>query len=158
MIDLSNLQNTSRPKKRYKRVGRGPGSGLGKTCGRGEKGAGSRSGYKRRWGYEGGQFRTFMKMPERGFNNARFRTEVESVNLGQLNMLFEDGDIVSLETLKERGFLSGRPKLLKILGKGELTKKVTIHANRLSDTAREKLHKAKIKVELIAEGPVAEAE
>lgn len=144
MITLGTLKNTSRPRKNVKRVGRGPGSGLGKTCGRGEKGAGSRSGYTRRYGYEGGQFRTFMKMPIRGFSNARFQTRFEVVNLDQIDSMFEDGEVVNAETLANRGFLSGRPEGIKILGNGELTKKVTIQADAISEGAREKLHKAKI--------------
>lgn len=144
MVTLGTLKNTSRPRKNVKRVGRGLGSGLGKTCGRGEKGAGSRSGYKRRHTYEGGQFRMFMKMPIRGFNNARFRTEYEAVNLSQINKMFEDGETVSVETLTERGFIKGRNVLVKILGNGELTKKVKIEADAFSKSAEEKLNKAKI--------------
>src|SRR5215204_5268096 len=108
MMNLSTLKNTTKIAKRTKRVGRGLGSGLGKTCGRGEKGAGARSGYKRRLTYEGGQFRMFMKMPIRGFNNARFRTEYEPINLSQINKMFEDGDVVSVQTLTDRGFIKGR--------------------------------------------------
>jgi large subunit ribosomal protein L15 len=145
MITLSNLKNTTRPKKRSKRVGRGPGSGLGKTCGRGEKGAGARSGYKRRLGYEGGQFRTFMKLPQRGFNNTRFQKPLDVVNLGQIEVMYTNGEVVDVVTLAQHGFISGRSNGIKILGKGELTKKVTIHADAFSDTAREKLQKAKIK-------------
>lgn len=144
MFTLGSLKNTTRPRKNVKRVGRGLGSGLGKTCGRGEKGAGARSGYKRRHTYEGGQFRMFMKMPIRGFNNARFRTEYEAINLGQINKMFEDGDVVSVETLTERGFIKGRNVLVKILGTGELTKKVKIEADAFSKSAEEKLNKAKI--------------
>lgn len=148
MFSLSNLKNISRPKLAPKRVGRGLGSGLGKTCGRGEKGAGSRSGYKRRYGYEGGQFRTFMKMPQRGFSNARFRRAYDSVNLNQIERMFEDGDLVCLETLCMKGFLSGSSWGLKILGNGELTKKVTIEAHAYSDSAREKLTQANIEFKL----------
>lgn len=144
MITLGSLKNTTRPRKNVKRVGRGLGSGLGKTCGRGEKGAGSRSGYKRRHTYEGGQFRMFMKMPIRGFNNARFRTEYEAINLSQINAMFEDGDVVNAKTLSERGYMKGRGKLVKVLGNGDLTKKVTIEADAYSETAKEKLQHAKI--------------
>lgn len=144
MFTLGTLKNTTRPRKNVKRVGRGLGSGLGKTCGRGEKGAGSRSGYKRRHTYEGGQFRMFMKMPIRGFNNARFRTEYEAVNLSQLDKMFEDGDVVNTATLTERGFINKRNVLVKVLGNGELTKKVKIEADAFSKSAEEKLNKAKI--------------
>jgi large subunit ribosomal protein L15 len=144
MFTLGNLKNTTRPRKNVKRVGRGLGSGLGKTCGRGEKGAGARSGYKRRHTYEGGQFRMFMKMPIRGFNNANFRTEYLAVNLSQINKMFEDGDVVNMESLMERGYVKGRNVLVKVLGNGELTKKVTIEADAFSKSAEEKLNKAKI--------------
>lgn len=144
MVTLGSLKNTTRPRKTVKRVGRGLGSGLGKTCGRGEKGAGSRSGYKRRHTYEGGQFRMFMKMPIRGFNNARFRTEYEAINLSQIDAMFENGDVVNAKTLAEKGYLKGRGKLVKVLGNGELTKKVTIEADAFSETAKQKLQHAKI--------------
>jgi large subunit ribosomal protein L15 len=144
MITLSTLKNISRFKKRAKRVGRGYGCGLGKTCGRGQKGAGARSGYKRRFGYEGGQFRTFMKIPQRGFSQARFRRPYDVVNLGQIESMYEDGEIVNLVSLSERGFLSGSSYGLKVLGNGELNKKVTIEAHAFSDSAREKLNANKI--------------
>lgn len=148
MFSLSTLKNTTRPRTAPKRVGRGLGSGLGKTSGRGEKGAGSRSGYKRRYGYEGGQFRTFMKMPQRGFSNARFRKAYDSINLGQLQFMYEDGEVVNLETLCHRGYLSGTSWGLKILGNGELTRKVTIEAHAYSDSAREKLQQANIEFKI----------
>ena len=144
MITLGTLKNTTRYRKKCKRVGRGPGSGLGKTCGRGEKGAGARSGYKRRFGYEGGQFRNFMKIPIRGFNNANFRTEYDVVNLAQISSLYEDGEVVNIKTMKERGFFNGTKKGLKVLGNGEISKKVTIEADAYSKTALDKLQKAKI--------------
>lgn len=144
MVTLGSLKNTTRPRKNVKRVGRGLGSGLGKTCGRGEKGAGARSGYKRRHTYEGGQFRMFMKMPIRGFNNARFRTEYETINLSQINEMFDDGEVVNAQTLSERGYLKGRGKLVKVLGNGDLKKKVSIEADAYSETAKDKLQQAKI--------------
>lgn len=146
MINLSTLKNTTRMKKRTKRVGRGPGSGLGKTCGRGEKGAGARSGYKRRLGYEGGQFRTFMKIPQRGFNQARFRQAYDVVNLYQIESMYEEGEVVNLLTLAERGFISNKTYGIKILGNGELTKHLTIEAHAFSNSAREKLSAAKIAI------------
>lgn len=149
MIALNSLKNTSRPYKRRKTVGRGTGSGLGKTCGRGEKGAGARSGYKRRFGYEGGQFRTFMKLPIRGFNNARFRKAYDIVNLGQIQNAFSDGEVVNAQTLADKGFLSGCTYGIKLLGKGELTRKVTIEVAALSETAREKLQKASISFTIV---------
>lgn len=159
MISLSSLTNTTRDYKRRRRVGRGPGCGLGKTCGRGEKGAGARSGYKRRLGYEGGQFRTFMKMPERGFSNARFRRAYDTVNLFQIEAMFQDGETVDLESLRDRGFLSGPSYGVKILGDGEITKKLIIHAAAFSKSAIEKLKHAKIEfVEVDSDNNPVEAE
>jgi large subunit ribosomal protein L15 len=144
MLMLGNLKNTTRPYKKMKRVGRGLGSGLGKTCGRGEKGAGSRSGYKRRYTYEGGQFRMFMKMPIRGFSNARFRKRYEVINLAQIDQIYTDGELVNIDTLMEKGYLKGRNVLLKVLGKGDLNKKVTIEADAISQNVQEKLQSANI--------------
>lgn len=148
MLTLNKLKDVTRERKKRKRVGRGIGSGVGKTCGRGEKGAKARAGYKSRAGYEGGQFRLYMKLPIRGFSNARFRTEYDVVNLGQLNEMYEDGETVNAETLLEKGFIRGRSNGIKILGNGELTKKVKIKARAISDSAQAKLQKAKIDVEL----------
>lgn len=149
MTSLSALKDSSRYRKMRIRVGRGPGSGKGKTCGRGEKGAGSRSGYTRRDGYEGGQFRMFMKLPIRGFSNARFRKELEEVNLAQIEQLFEEGELVNVETLRERGYLKGKVAGIKILGKGQLKKKVTIEADAITSGARDKLEQAKISFKTI---------
>jgi len=148
MISLDKLKNTTRPAKARKRVGRGIGSGTGKTCGRGEKGAGSRSGYQRRYGKEGGNMPLFMKIPIRGFNNAQFRRQYDVINLQQLNDIYNDGDTVSIETLRERGFVSGPSHGVKILGSGELTKQVKIRVHALSEGAREKLTHAKIAFEI----------
>lgn len=144
MTSLHTLKNDFRPKKATKRVGRGIGSGLGKTCGRGEKGMGSRSGAKSRAGYEGGQFRTFMKLPIRGFSNAAFRKKLDSINLGQIEKMYQDGETVNTETLKAHGFIGNKSHGVKILGEGELTKKVIIEANAFSEGAREKLTQAKV--------------
>ncbi|PJD96502.1 MAG: 50S ribosomal protein L15 [Parachlamydia sp.] len=148
MITLETLENSIRGRRKCKRVGRGVGSGIGKTCRRGQKGAGARSGYKRRLGYEGGQFRLFAKLPIRGFSNARFRVELDIVNLSQIEEAYEDGEVVNAQTLADRGLLSGRTNGVKVLGEGELTKKVTFEVHSLSKTAREKLQKAKISFQL----------
>ncbi len=148
MISLDKLKNTTRPAKARKRVGRGLGSKLGKTCGRGEKGAGSRSGYKRRLGKEGGNMPLFMKLPIRGFSNVRFRREYDVVNLEQLNNMFKDGETVNIETLRERGFISGQTNGIKLLGTGELKKKLVIRVQAMSDSAREKLTRAKVDFEV----------
>lgn len=146
---LNNLKNTSRPAKARKRVGRGMGSKLGKTCGRGEKGAGSRSGYTRRYGKEGGNMPLFMKIPLRGFNNARFRREYDVVNLEQLNDVFNDGDVVNIQSLRDRGFLSGPSHGIKLLGTGQLTKKLKIQVQAMSESVKEKLTQAKIDFEIV---------
>lgn len=148
MMNLNTLKDITRKRIARKRVGRGMGSKRGKTCGRGEKGAGSRSGAKRRWGKEGGNMPLFMKLPIRGFNNTRFTQRFDAVNLDQLNVIYEDGDVVSPETLKLNGFIGGDLPV-KLLGNGELTKKVTIHVHAISNSAREKLTEAKIPFEVI---------
>ena len=149
MTTMDKLKNTSRPYKRRKRVGRGLGSKLGKTCGRGEKGSGARAGYKRRLGKEGGNMPLFMKLPIRGFSNARFRRAYDAINLEQVNEVFQDGETVDVESLKKRGFISGRTNGIKLLGTGELTKKLIIRVHAFSDSAREKLTRAKIDFEVV---------
>ena len=147
MLTLGALKNTSRPRKHVKRVGRGLGSGLGKTSGRGEKGAGSRSGYKRRHGYEGGQFRMFMKMPIRGFSNEFFKVRYETVNLYQIESMYSDGETVNAETLCDKGFISKKTAKIKVLGNGELTKKVHVSAHAYTQSATDKLTQSKTKFE-----------
>ncbi len=146
MTTLDTLYNICRPKKKRTRVGRGAGSGLGKTCGRGQKGAGARAGYKRRYGYEGGQFRTFMKMPIRGFSNARFRREITAINLDQVNDMFEDGEVVSAQTLFERRYTDSPKDKIKLLGNGTLKKKVTFKVDAISEGAKEKLRHLNVSV------------
>ena len=147
---LSTLANTHRPKQKVQRVGRGPGSKRGKTSCRGVKGDGSRRGSQRRFGYEGGQLPLYRKLPERGFPNGRFKSEVHAVNLWLIQNLYKDGEIVNLKTLREKGYapreVGGG---LKILSKGELTKKVTIEARAFSKAAIEKLEKAKVSFKVI---------
>lgn len=149
MISLNALKDTTRQRKARKRVGRGLGSKHGKTCGRGEKGAGSRSGYRRRYGKEGGNMPLFMKIPIRGFNNARFRKEYDVVNLDQLEVMFEEGEVVNADALRERGFISGTSHGIKVLGNGELKKKLKIQVQAVSEGAREKLTQAKIPFEIV---------
>lgn len=149
MIALNSLYNEKRPYKRRRRVGRGQGSGLGKTCGRGQKGAGARAGYKRRLGYEGGQMRFFMKLPIRGFSNARFRRPLHTVNIHDIESSYQDGEAVTIESLAERGFVRGKTYGVKLLGKGQLTKKVTIEVDAISQGARQKLEEAKIELKVL---------
>lgn len=145
MTTLSNLQNTSRPKKKVQRVGRGPGSNRGKTSNRGHKGDKSRSGYKTRRPQEGGQLPLFRKMPTRGFTRGRHIKASLSLNLSMIEAAYEDGEVVSFETLRQKGMAPRElPGGIKVLGQGELTKKVTIEAHRYSKSAREKLEKNKI--------------
>lgn len=149
MIKLEALKNTHRPYKARKRVGRGLGSKTGKTCGRGEKGAGARAGYKRRYGKEGGNMPLFMKLPIRGFSNFNFRRTYDVVNLEQIERVFSDGEVVSLETLKAKGFISGPSRGVKILAKGDLTKDIKLHVAALSEAAKQKLSQSKTKIELV---------
>lgn len=149
MVSLSSLKDTSRQKKNVRRVGRGISSGAGRTCGRGQKGQGARSGYKRRHGYEGGQFRLYMKLPIRGFSRARFEKRLDAINLELINEMYNDGEVVNLETLRQHGYIKGTSHGLKVLGNGELTKKVTIEAKAFSDGAKKKLQQANIEYTVV---------
>jgi len=124
--------------KRRKRVGRGPGSGHGKTCGRGHKGSGSRSGATSRSLYEGGQMPLARRLPKRGFSNAAFATRYEIVNVLQLEK-FDDGAVVGLEQMAQAGLIDSPKSKVKILGKGELTKKLEVMAHKFSKSAQEKI-------------------
>lgn len=139
MIHLAKLTNTHRPTKKRYRVGRGMGSKCGKTCGRGAKGDKSRRGYKNHFGQEGGQIPLYKKLPTRGFTNGRFKNEIFAINLGMLDKFCADGDVVTLQLLQEKGYAPRRAPSLKILSAGELTKKVTLHAQYFSKAAEEKL-------------------
>lgn len=125
--------------KARKRVGRGIGSGHGKTCGRGHKGAGSRSGSRRRAYFEGGQMTWVRRMPKRGFTNSRFRTEYHVVNVRTLEERLDDGAVVTLESLAAAGIVGDTKKPLKILGEGDLTKKLDVTATKLSKSAAAKI-------------------
>ncbi len=122
-----------------KRVGRGPGSGHGKTSGRGHKGAGSRAGNTRRAYFEGGQMTWARRMPKRGFTNAAFRTEYHVVNLKTLEQRCDDGATVNVETLSKAGIIRDTKKPLKILGEGDLTKRLDVTAAKLSKSAMAKI-------------------
>ncbi len=129
------------------RKGRGPGSGNGKTAGKGHKGQNARSGGGVRLGFEGGQLPLYRKLPKRGFKN-RFATHYAIVNVGTLNAKFENGETVTLETLLEKGILSKGLDGLKVLGNGELTKNLTVEAAIFSQTAKEKIEAAGGKAEV----------
>ena len=147
-MGLNNLKPAEGSKFNRKRVGRGPGSGNGKTAGRGYKGAQSRSGWKYKRGFEGGQMPLHRRVPKRGFTNI-FRTEYDVVNLDQLESLFEKGATVTVESLRERGIVSSRTALVKVLGRGEVTKALTVQAHKFSGKAAEKLAAAGGKAEAI---------
>jgi large subunit ribosomal protein L15 len=146
-MELHELQNQARPFKRRKRVGRGVGSGMGKTSCRGQKGAGARSGYKRRHGYVGGGLRLFQRLPKRGFSRGRWLKRLDVVNLGQLDKVLSDGDMIDEATLRKRGLLSGPSHGIKLLGEGKLTKKVAgCQVTALSKSAREALESAGVSI------------
>ena len=129
-----------------KRLGRGTGSGLGKTSGKGHKGAKARSGGGKRPGFEGGQMPLTMRLPKRGFTN-KFRKEYAAVNVERLN-IFEDGEVVGPVELIQAGILKNVQDGVKILGNGEITKKLTVQANAFTATAKEKIEAAGGKVEV----------
>ena len=130
-----------------KRLGRGIGSGLGKTSGKGHKGAKARSGGGKRPGFEGGQMPLTMRLPKRGFTN-KWRVEFATVNVGTLNERFEDGAVVSPVELIQAGILKNVQDGVKILGNGEITRKLTVQANKFTATAKEKIEAAGGKVEV----------
>lgn len=124
--------------KRARRVGRGRGSGKGKTCGRGHKGVGSRAGSFARPTYEGGQMPLFRRLPKRGFNNSQFARRYEVVNVSQLER-FEDGAEVGLEQLAGAGLIDSVRSRVKVLGDGDLTKRLAVIAHRFSRSAEQKI-------------------
>lgn len=126
--------------KTRKRVGRGIGSGTGKTSGKGQKGQNSRSGGGVRIGFEGGQLPLFRRLSKRGFTNARFKTVYATINVGDLNN-FEEGTVITPELLLETGLVKKQLDGIKVLGNGELTKKITVKANQFSKSAIEKIEK-----------------
>jgi len=148
-IGLHNLKPAPGSRRPRKRVGRGEGSGTGKTAGRGQKGYGSRSGSKRRARFEGGQNPLHMRMRKlRGPNKKMsmpfepFRTHTQPVNLADLEKKFDDGAAVDLDSLRAAGLGTRKNIPVKILGRGELTKKLTVHAHAFSKTARERIEAA----------------
>ncbi|MDZ4685199.1 MAG: 50S ribosomal protein L15 [Planctomycetaceae bacterium] len=134
-----------------KRIGRGIGSGHGKTSGRGHKGAKSRSGYKRHFGKTGGQMPIMRRVAKRGFNNNQFRLTVAEVNISALEAAFEAGTQVTPEMMADRGLAKGRFDVVKVLGDGELNKALTVLAHRFSASAEAKIAAAGGKAERILE-------
>ncbi len=147
-MKLHELRPNEKAFKTRKRVGRGPGSGLGKTSGRGQKGQNARSGGGVRPGFEGGQLPLFRRLPKRGFSNAKFKTVYAVINLSDLNK-FEDGAIVTPEILKEMGILKNQLNGVKVLGNGKLEKKLTVKAHKFSNSAKESIEKMGGKAEVI---------
>ena len=141
-MNLHNLKPNKGAKHRVKRLGKGESSGLGKTSGKGHKGQKARSGSGVRVGFEGGQMPLHRRLPKRGFNNKRFADKVAIVTLYQLEKKFEDGATVNEASLREIGLLSGEFDKVKVLGNGDLTKKLTVSVDALSASAKEKIEKA----------------
>jgi len=146
-MDLSNLRPADGSKQNNFRKGRGHGSGNGKTAGRGHKGQKSRSGGGTRPGFEGGQMPLYRRIPKRGFTNRNYK-EIVGINLHALDR-FEEGAVVSVDTLIETGIVKNPKDGVKILGNGELTKKLTVQANAFSKAAAEKIEALGGKAEVI---------
>jgi large subunit ribosomal protein L15 len=139
-MDLSTVHHGIHKKKRKKRVGRGPGSGHGKTASRGAKGQWASAGAKKPTVlFEGGQMQLFRRIPKRGFSNATWAREYHVVNVGDLDKAFADGATVDPEALKKAGLAKGPADGVRILGQGELTKKLAIRAHHFSKSAQEKI-------------------
>ncbi len=130
------------------RVGRGPGSGKGKTAARGHKGQKSRSGYSRRFGFEGGQMPLIRRLPKRGFSNYPFKKEYVGINLTML-ALFENQDVITVDDFIRKGIVKDIKDGVKILGNGEINRPVVVKAHKFSKSAREKIEKAGGKCEVI---------
>lgn len=140
-IDLKSVTSKGGRYPDRRRIGRGPGSGLGKTSGRGHKGWGQRSGTSRRPGYEGGQMPIYRRVPKRGFTNARFRTDYTVINVEALNG-FDAGATVDLDAVLGRGLTSRISPLFKVLGDGKLEKSLTVRAQKFTKSALEKIRAA----------------
>ena len=147
-MDLSQLAPARGATKKRKRIGRGPGSGHGKTAGRGHKGRGSRSGGNTPPGYEGGQMPLQRRLPKRGFHNL-FRTAYHVVNLGRIEEIFESGAVVDAEALRKHGLVKNFNLPIKILATGTFTKKLVVKAHKFSDTAKQRLEAAGGSAEVI---------
>ena len=147
-MKLHELEKNIGATHRKKRVGSGRGSGLGKTCGRGQKGQKARSGGSINPVFEGGQLPLYRRLPKRGFSNYLFKKEYAVINLGDLNV-FENGTLVTPALLKEKGIIKKQLSGIKVLGNGKLEKKLTIQANKFSASAIEKIKESGSKAEVI---------
>ncbi len=146
-LKLHDLRPAKGANRKRKRVGRGPGSGLGKTAGRGHKGQKSRSGYRSKAGFEGGQMPLYRRLPKRGFTNI-FAKQWVVLNVADLNR-FEDGAEVSPATLIETGYVKKLQDGVRVLGEGELKRKLTVRAHHFSESARKKIEAAGGSVEVL---------
>ena len=140
-MELNSLTNTPGARERRKRVGRGCGSGLGKTAGKGQKGQQSRKGHKHKLVFEGGQMPLVRRLPKRGFNNAAFNAKALAINVSVLEKKFEAGAEITVETLAAAGLTDNKKPLVKILGTGDLTKKFSVKVP-CSASAKAKIEKA----------------
>ena len=147
-MKLHELERNREAKQVRRRVGRGMGSGLGKTSGRGEKGQKARSGVSIPAQFEGGQLPLYRRLPKRGFSNSDFKIRYATINVSDLNK-FDDGTEVTPELLKDTGVLKNQLDGVKVLGNGEITKKLTVKAHKFSKSAVEKLEKCGCKIEVI---------
>lgn len=138
-MNLADVRSAYLPRRKKKRLGRGWGSGHGKTCGHGNKGQQARSGGGKGPGFEGGQMPLYRRIPKRGFNNARFRTEYAIVNLGQLEVAFADGAAVDATAIRGAHLVNAKVGPIKILGNGELSKKLHVTADRFSESAKKRI-------------------
>jgi large subunit ribosomal protein L15 len=150
-MNLSDLAPAPGATRARKRLGRGPGSGHGKTAGRGHKGRGSRAGGNTPPGYEGGQMPLQRRLPKHGFHNP-FRQEFSIVNLGQLEERFDAGAVVDGEALRAKGLVRGLKRPIKVLANGTLTKSLTVKANKFSAAAIERLQSAGGSAEVVQRG------
>lgn len=141
-MQLQDVKPRPGAKKRRKRIGCGESSGHGKTSCKGNKGQMARAGRGIRPGFEGGQMPMHRRLPKKGFNNALFQDAIEVVNVGDLNELFQDGAVVNEAALREVGLVSRTCDVIKILGTGDLARKLTIQGAKVSASAREKIEKA----------------
>jgi len=151
-MNLENIPTIKGATHPTKRLGRGEGSGHGKTCGKGHKGQKARSGGGIRIGFEGGQMPLYRKLPRRGFNNYNFRTSYQSVNVGELEKI--DGDTVDREALIKAGLIRENGEMVKLLGDGEVSKAFTVTVDKVSASAKSKIESAGGK--LVDTNPVAE--
>jgi len=148
-MNIAEITKLAGAHRRRKRIGRGQGSGNGKTAGRGHKGGGSRAGWKRRGFAEGGQMPLFRRLPKRGFSNVQFETRYHIVNVGALEERFDAGTRVTGQAMVEAGLIRDLSRGVKILGDGSLSKKLTVEAARFSKQAAEKIQAAGGEVKVI---------